>query len=225
MAEAGLTHRPDARREERLKFGVVESYIVWSSLTVSWIYAALNEHRKGVPMQRKILALSVVLVGTCLLAASAAPALSAEALCPMGGAMVVAKVDKDKALVWAADLDKKAVCGADTADWSVLTLSRTDKDIAILLGPGYVFFGVAGRGGEVYPRDIEKAFRKDFGWLRDAVRMTVTDLWKAGALKIAGADVQKISDATGLGSIEKDGTGWALKTKDCQAVDLPASGL
>jgi hypothetical protein len=176
-------------------------------------------------MKRNTRALSVVLVGSCLLAVSALPALSAEALCPMGGAMVVAEIDKDKALAWAADLKKKAVSGADTADWTVLTLSRTNNDIAILLGPGYVFFGVAGRGGEVYPRDIEKAFRKDFGWLRDAVRMTVTDLWKAGVVKIAGADVQKISDATGLGVIEKDKSGWTLKTKECQAVDLPASGL
>ena len=176
-------------------------------------------------MKRNTRALSVVLVGTCLLAVSALPALSAEALCPMGGAMVVAEIDKDKALAWAADLKKKAVSGADTADWTVLTLSRTDNDIAILLGPGYVFFGVAGRGGEVYPRDIEKAFGKDLGWLRDAVRMTMTDLWKAGVVKIAGADVQKISDAAGLGAIEKDGTGWTLKTKNCQAVDLPASGL
>ena len=176
-------------------------------------------------MNWKVRGLSAVLVGTCFLTASAAPALSAEALCPMGGAMVVAEVDKDKALAWAANLDKKDVGGADTADWTVLTLSRTDKDIAILVGPGYVFFGVAGRGGEVYPRDIEKAFGKDFGRLRDAVRKTMTDLWKAGVVKIAGADVQKISDAAGLGAIEKDGTGWALKTKDCQAVDLPASGL
>ena len=177
-------------------------------------------------MKRNIRGLSVVLVGMCLLAASVLPALSATDVCPMGGAMVVAEIDKDKALAWAADLKNKAVSGADTADWSVLTLSSySGNDIAILLGPGYVFFGVAGRGGEVYPRDIEKAFGKDFGRLRDAVRKNVTDLWKAGVLKIAGADVQKISDAVGLGSIEKDGAGWTLKTKECQAVDLPASGL
>ena len=176
-------------------------------------------------MKRKIRGLSAALVGTCLLAASAAPALSAAELCPMGGAMVVAEVDKDKALAWAAELKKKAVSGEDTADWTVLTLSRTDNDIAILLGPGYVFFGVAGRGGEVYPRDIEKAFGKDFGRLRDAVRKNVTDLWKAGVVKIAGAEVQKLADVVGLGSIEKEGSGWVLKTKDCQAVDLPASGL
>jgi hypothetical protein len=176
-------------------------------------------------MKRNIRALSVVLVGTCLLAASAIPALSATEMCPMGGAMVVAATDKDKALTWAADQSKKDVGGADTADWTVLTLSRTDKDIAILVGPGYVFLGVAGRGGEVYPRDMEKAFGKDLGKLREAVKKIVGDLWKAGVVKIAGADVQKITDAAGLGSIEKEGSGWVLKTKDCQAVDLPASGL
>jgi hypothetical protein len=176
-------------------------------------------------MKRNIRALSVVLVGTCLLAASALPALSAEALCPMGGAMVVAGVDKAKALAWAAELSKRAVSGEDTADWTALALSRTDKDIAILVGQGYVFFGVAGRGGEVYPRDIEKAFGKDLGKLSETVKKIIGDLWKAGVVKIAGADVQKIADAAGLGSIEKEGSDWVLKTKDCQAVDLPASGL
>jgi hypothetical protein len=199
--------------------------MVWSGFAVSWIRVELNEHRKGDQMKMNIRVLSAVLVGTCLLAASAAPALSAVEMCPMGGAMVVVEVDKGKALAWAADLSKKDIDGTDTDDWTVLTLSRTDKDIAILVGPGYVFFGVAGRGGEVYPRDIDKAFGKDFGKLRDAVRKTMTDLWKAGVVKIAGADAQKLSDAAGLGAIEKDGTGWALKTKDCQAVDLPASGL
>jgi hypothetical protein len=143
----------------------------------------------------------------------------------MGGTMVVAEIDREKALAWAADLSKKDVSGADTADWTVLTLSRTGKDIAILVGPGYVFFGVAGRGGEVYPRDIEKAFAKDFGKLREALRKTVTELWKADVVKIVGADVQKIEDAAGLGALEKDGAGWSLKTRSCQAVDLPASGL
>jgi len=44
-------------------------------------------------------------------------------------------------------------------------------------------------------------------------------------VKIGGADVQKLADVVGLGSIEKAGSDWVLKTKDCQAVDLPASGL
>ena len=174
---------------------------------------------------KAIKALSIVLAGACLLAAGVPPALSAGEPCPMGGALVLAGTDKDKALAWAADLDKKDVGGADTDDWTVLTLSRTDRGIAILVGPGYVFLGVAGRGGEVYPRDIEKAFGKDFGKLREAIRKTMTDLWKADVVKIDGADVQRIVDAAGLGALEKDGAGWTLKTRSCQAVDLPASGL
>jgi hypothetical protein len=58
----------------------------------------LNSYQEGDKMKRNVRALSVVLVGSCLLAVSVLPALSAEALCPMGGAMVVAEVDKDKAL-------------------------------------------------------------------------------------------------------------------------------
>ena len=176
-------------------------------------------------MKKNIRALSVVVAGACLLAVSASPALSAAEMCPMGGALVVTEVVKDKALAWAADLKKKDVSGADTADWSVLALSRTNNDIAILVGPGSVFFGVAGRGGEVYPRDIEKAFGKDLGRLRETLGKTMTDLWKAGVVKIAGADMQKLAAAAGLGSLEKEGSGWVLKTRDCQAVDLPASGL
>lgn len=176
-------------------------------------------------MKRNIRALSIALTGACLLAASAALALSAEELCPMGGAMIVAEVDKDKALGWAGGLSRKAISGADVADWTVLTLSRTDKGIAILVGPGYVFFGVAGRGGEVYPRDIEKAFGKDLGKLRETVKNNMGDLRKAGVLKVADADIRQIADAAGLGSILKEGNGWVLKRRDCQAVDLPASGL
>ncbi len=189
-------------------------------------HAELHNDLKRGRVKRTIRELSIVLVGACLLAASASPALSAEGeMCPMGGALVVTEVVKDKALAWAAGLKQKDVSGADTADWTVLALSRTDNDIAILVGPGSVFFGVAGRGGEVYPRDIEKAFGKEFGKLRETLRKTMTDLWKAGAVKIAGADVQKLSDAAGLGSLEKAGNGWVLKTRDCQAVDLHASGL
>jgi hypothetical protein len=176
-------------------------------------------------MKTKIRTLSAVVAGVCLLAPGAARPLSAADLCSMGGAMVTAETSKDKALDWAKDLSKKDIGGADTADWSVLTLSQTDSDIAILVGPGYVFFGVAGRGGEVYPRDIERAFGKDLRKLREAVKKDMGELRKAGVAKIEGGDVQKLSDAAGLGTLEKDGTGWTLKTKDCQAVDLPASGL
>ncbi len=154
-----------------------------------------------------------------------APAPSASELCPMGGVMIKTFIDKEKALDWAKNLPKVAVDGADTDAWTVLALSRTDQDIAMLVGPGYVFFGVAGRGGEVYPQNIDKAFGKDLRKLRETVTEEMNELWKAGVVRIDGSDVQKISEAVGRGLIEKDGRDWALKTRDCQAVDLPASGL
>jgi len=176
-------------------------------------------------MKKTIAIQSVLVVVAFLLAASAGTALSADPLCPMGGAMVVADADKGKALAWAADLSKKAIGGEDSADWSVLTLSRTSADIAILVTPGYVFFGVAGRGGETYPRDIEKAFGKDFRKLKEAVRREAADLDQAGAIKLSGNEVQQLADNAGLGVLEKSGSTWALTTRGCQAVDLPASGL
>ncbi len=153
------------------------------------------------------------------------PARSADEICPMGGVMVKAVVDREKALDWAKGQKNASVAGADTDAWSVLALSRKDRDIALLVGPGYVFFGVAGRGGEVYPRDMEKAFGKDLGKLRNAVRQEISGLWKDGVMRVEGADVQKIHDAVGLGILEKVGRDWTLKSADCQAVDLPASGL
>lgn len=174
-------------------------------------------------MRRTVRAL--VLVGACLLALGAGPALAAEELCPMGGMMLKAEINKEKALDWAKDLRKVEVSEPDSDAWSVLTLSRTDDDIAILVTGKFVFFGVAGRGGEVHARDMEKAFGKDLKKLREVVRRDVGDLWKDGVLKITGGDVQPISNAAGLGVLEKDGGDWVLQTRDCQAVDLPTSGL
>ena len=51
------------------------------------------------------------------------------------------------------------------------------------------------------------------------------DLRSAGAVKIAGGDVQQLSDAAGLGTLEKDGREWALTTQDCKGLDLNAAGL
>jgi hypothetical protein len=143
----------------------------------------------------------------------------------MGGVMIKTVIVKEKALDWAKDLPKVAVDEADTDAWTVLALSRTDQDIAMLVGAGYVFFGVAGRGGEVYPQNIDKAFGKDLRKLRETVTKEMNELRKAGVVQIEGSDVQKISEVVGRGLIEKDGRDWALKTRDCQAVDLPASGL
>jgi hypothetical protein len=166
-----------------------------------------------------------VLATVGMMVLEALPARSAIELCPMGGLMVKTVIVKQKALDWAKHRPKVAVDGADTDAWTVLTLSRADQDIAMLVGPEYVFFGVAGRGGEVYPRDFDKAFGKDLSKLREAVKKEMNELWKAGVVRIEAGDVQKISDAVGRGLLEKDGRNWALKTSDCQAVDLPASGL
>ncbi len=107
----------------------------------------------------------------------------------------------------------------------MLTLGKSDDNIAILVGPGTVFFGVAGKGGnELSDREIEKAFGKDLRKLSDAVKKEITELWKAGAVKIQGADVQKLVDAVALGTLEKD-RDWELTTQDCKGTDLDASEL
>jgi hypothetical protein len=165
------------------------------------------------------------MAGAWLLAPGAGPALAGEGICAMGGAMIRAEVDRDKAVGWGREQPRAAVSGTDGADWSVLAISRGDADVAILVAPGGVFFGVAGRGGEVYPRDLERAFGKDLGKLREAVRRGLGELWKSGAVKVAGGDVQAIADAAGLGVLEKGARGWSLTTRECQPVDLPASGL
>ena len=176
-------------------------------------------------MKRTTMWFLAVLTVTGLIVSDPAPARSANGICPMGGVMVKAVVVKEKTLAWAKDQPNAVVDGADTDGWTVLARSRKDLDIAMLVGQGYVFFGVAGRGGEVYPRDMEKAFGKDLGKLGNSVRQEINGLWQAGVVKIEGSDVQKISNAVGRGSLEKSGHEWALKTTDCQAVDLPASGL
>jgi hypothetical protein len=176
-------------------------------------------------MKRRVWWSLAVLAMVGMIVMEADPARSANELCPMGGVMVKTVIVKGKALDWAKKLPNVAVDGADTDEWTVLALSRTDQDIAMLVGAGYIFFGVAGRGGEVYPQDMDKAFGKDLGKLREAVKKEMNELWKADVAQIEAGDVQKISDAVGRGLIEKEGRDWALKTSDCQAVDLPASGL
>jgi len=176
-------------------------------------------------MKQSIKALAVVLVGSGLMAFAAAPALCADELCPMGGTLIKAEIVKEKAIEWGKDR-KKAVIAAEDADtWTVLTLSRSSNEIAILVGQAGVFFGVAGKGGnEVDARDAEKAFGKGFSRLEDAVKKELTDLWKAGVVKIQGADIQQIAGALGLGTLEK-GRSWELTTQNCKGLDLDASDL
>jgi hypothetical protein len=128
--------------------------------------------------------------------------------------MIVAQTDRDKALAWAKSRAKVDINEVDTADWSVLTFSVSDEGIAVLMSPGRVFFGVAGRGGETYRQSLEKAFGADFAKLKDAIGKTLADLVAAGAVKLEAADIQALSGAAGLGVLEKGAGGWALTTRD-----------
>ena len=113
-------------------------------------------------MKQAFKTLAVGLVGAGLIAFAASPAVCADDFCAMGGTLIKAEVVKEKALEWGKDRKKATIAGDDSDTWSVLTLSKTDDDIAILVGPGTVFFGIAGKGGnEVDDRDIEKVFGKD----------------------------------------------------------------
>ncbi len=176
-------------------------------------------------MNRKTRALVAVLVGAGLMVAAAPPAFSGDEFCPMGGTLIKAEVDKDKALAWGKDRRKFAIAGEDSDAWSVLTLSTSDDDIAIVVRPGSVFFGVAGRGREVESRDLEKVFGSELRNLRDAIRKEMGDLRKADVVKIEGGDVQTLSDAAGLGVLEKGRSEWALTTEKCEGTDIDVSGL
>jgi len=176
-------------------------------------------------MKQSVKTLAVVLVGAGLVAFAATPAVCGDDFCAMGGTQIKAEVVKDKAIEWGKDRKKATIAGEDGDTWSVLTLSKSDNDIAILVTPGSVFFGIAGKGGnEVDARDAEKVFGKNLDNLKEAVKKEIGELWKAGAVKIQGADVQQIANAVGLGTLEK-GRDWALTTKDCKGTDLNASDL
>jgi hypothetical protein len=176
-------------------------------------------------MKRTVQALAAVLVGAGMFALCAAPAMCGDEFCTMGGTMIKAEIVKDKAIEWGKDR-KAVISGEDGDAWSVLALSKTDKDIAILINPASVFFGVAGRGGqEVDARGAEKVFGKELRTLKEAVKKEIGDLWKAGAVKVDGADVQALSEAAGLGTLEKSRRDWTLTTQDCKGLDLDASGL
>ena len=177
-------------------------------------------------MKQAFKTLAVVLVGAGIVAFAAVPAMCADEFCAMGGTLIKAEVVKEKAIEWGKDRKKATIAGEDTDTWSVLTLGKSDDDIAILVGPGTVFFGVAGKGGrEVDARGAEKAFGKDLRKLTEAVKKEMTELWKAGAVKIQGADIQQLANAVALGTLEKSGRDWELKTQDCKGLDLDTSDL
>jgi hypothetical protein len=187
----------------------------------------------GGVMKRTMLALPVALVAAGILAVAAAPAFAGDEFCPMGGMLIKAELDKDKALAWGKDRRKVAIVNEDKDDgdqdnpWSVLTLSVTDSDIAILVRNGGVFFGVAGKGREeIDAKAAEKAFGRDLRDLADAVKKDLESLRDADAVKIEGSDVGELAKAVALGVFEKKGRrDWELKTEDCTGTDVDTSGL
>jgi len=177
-------------------------------------------------MKQTFKTLAVVLVGAGLAAFAAAPAMCADEFCAMGGTLIKIEVVKEKAIEWGKDRKKAIIAGEDTDTWSVLTLGKSNDDIALLVGPGTVFFGVAGKGGrEVDARGAEKVFGKDLRNLTEAVKKEITELWKSGAVRIQGADVQLLATAVALGTLEKSGRDWELKTQNCKGMDIDASDL
>lgn len=168
--------------------------------------------------------LAVAIVGACTLGPLAALPLPAAELCPSGGLLIRAVIDKDRALAWAAGPRAADVGGAEGDRWVVLAQSAADRGIGIMVAPGFVFFGVAGRGGEVYPRDVEQAFGADLGKLREAVRKDLAELVLAGVARVDGADALRLADLAGLGTLERQGDRWVLQPAKCQAVGLPVSG-
>lgn len=177
-------------------------------------------------MKRTMLALPVALAAAGVLALAAAPAFAGDEFCPMGGMLIKAEVDKDKAIAWGKDRRKVVIANEDKDDWSVLTLSASDSDIAILVQAGSVFFGVAGKGkAEIDAGAAEKAFGRDLRDLPDAVKKDLEDLRKADGVKIDGSDVGDLAKAAALGIFEKGRSDWAHSTQDCTGTDLDASGL
>jgi hypothetical protein len=179
-----------------------------------------------------MLVLPAALAAAGILAAAAAPALAGDEFCPMGGMLIKAEVDKDKAVAWGKDRRKAVIVNEDKAaddkdnPWSVLTLSVRDKDIAILVKGDGVFFGVAGKGkDEIDERAAERAFGRGLSDLQDAVKNELEDLRKAGAVKIESGDASDLGKAAALGVFEKGRRDWELKTEDCKGTDLDASEL
>jgi len=169
--------------------------------------------------------LAIALAGTGILALAAAPAVCGDdEFCAMGGTLIKAEVDKDKALEWGRDRREVQITNEDGDDWQVLTMATSARDIAVLVSANGVFFGVAGRGDELSERDIAKAFGSDNKELKEAVKKEMQGLWKADVVEIGGKDVQELSEAAALGTLEKD-RDWELTTTDCEGVELDVSGL
>ena len=100
----------------------------------------------------------LMLLAAGLVLAGAAAA-NAEDLCPMGGAMVMVAVDKDKAAEWLEDGRRAFLLNEDDS-WQIKTLSDASDKIALVITEGYLFFGVADdrEEREADERRMTKAF-------------------------------------------------------------------
>jgi hypothetical protein len=177
-------------------------------------------------MKSSILAQAVAVAAAGVLVAAVVPAFAGGDFCPMGGMLIKAQVDKEKAIEWGKDYRKVLVANEDSDDWSLLTLSKSDDDIAIVVRAGSVFFGVAGKGkAEVDARLAEKAFGRDLRDLPDAIRKDLEGLRKAGGIAIEGSDVADLAKTAALGTFEKGRRDWEFTKQDCTGTDVDTSGL
>jgi len=148
-------------------------------------------------------------------------------LCPMGGTMVMVAVDKDKAVEWLEDGRRAFLLNEDGDDWLLKTVSDSSDKIAIVLGAGHVYFGVADDRDdrEADERRMSKAFGNENRLLTTAVQKEIRALWKAGAIDIDGGDVQAIAEASGIGVVSGERQDWTLETADCEPMTVNLDDL
>lgn len=148
-------------------------------------------------------------------------------LCPMGGTMVMAAVDKDKAVEWLEDGRRAFLLNEDGDDWLLKTVSDSSDKIAIVLGAGYVYFGVADDRDdrEADEKRMTRAFGNDHRILGTAIQKEIKELWKAGAIDISGGDVQAIAEAAGIGVVSGERQDWELETTDCEPMTVNLDDL
>ena len=173
-----------------------------------------------------------VLVAAAGLVLGAAAAQARDEFCPMGGTPIKIDVDKDRALRWIeSDRQKSAETKVEYGDvgerdWAVLTTVPSSRDIVLLVTEKFLFFGAGERDvRELRDRDHDKYFGNNLRSLKETVKRTLSDLDRAGAVRLSGGEVQDMSDAAGLGILEKSGRSWELKAESCEAKTLDASDL
>jgi len=179
---------------------------------------------------RTMLRLTMLVAAALVLGAAAAEA--RDEFCPMGGTLVRIDVDKDKALRWIADSRQKSAeakveyGGVREGDWAVLATVSSSRDIVVLVTEKFVFFGAAERDArELTDRNAEKYFGNGLRFLKETVKKEMSELDRAGAVRLSGSEAQDMSDAAGLGILEKSGRSWELKTEGCEGKTLAGSDL